>query len=65
MHFACAVCKRQTQNKTSVRYEVIAGIISLVNQRFSGRAGGEEGGGLGGESKKTNIQEKKMKDDRA
>lgn len=44
------VCVREAENKSSVRYEVIAGIISIVNQevRWRGGEGGcgkEEGGG--------------------
>lgn len=36
----CVVCVREAENK-SVRYEVIAGIISIINLRFSRGAGGE------------------------
>lgn len=49
----CAVCIREAENKSSVRYEVIAGIISIINQRFSRGAGREvekrEVGGVGGQ----------------
>lgn len=45
----CAVRIREAENKSSVRYEVIVGIISIINQRFSrgaeGRGGKEEGEG--------------------
>lgn len=52
------VCTHKAENKSSVRYEVIAGIISIINQRFSRGAGGEvgrrkvEGGGRADEEDK-------------
>ena len=52
-HLICSdvfgvVCVREAENKSSVRYEVIAGVISIVNQevRWRGRGGcGKEEGG--------------------
>lgn len=35
---ACVACIREVESKSSVRYEVIAGIISIINQRFGGGA---------------------------
>lgn len=45
--YVCVVCARKAENKSSVRYEVIGGIISIINQRLSrgaGGRGGKEGG---------------------
>lgn len=57
-HLICSdvfgvVCVREAENKSSVRYEVIAGIISIVNQevRWRGGEGGVEKRKAGGEER--------------
>ena len=57
------VCVREAENKSSVRYEVIAGIISIVNQEVQWRGSGGEGcgkeegrGGRGGRRKKKRMK---------
>lgn len=59
MYCACAVRIREAENKSSVRYEVIAGIISIINQRFSRGAGG---GGVGVEKRKVGEEGEKEED---
>lgn len=73
-HLICSdafgvVCVREAENKSSVRYEVIAGIISIVNQevRWRGGEGGVEkrkvGGGRRGRMKKRIKEEQERERD--
>ena len=60
------VCVREAENKSSVRYEVIAGIISIVNQEVQWRGSGGEGCGKeeGRGGKRGRIKKKRMKGER-
>lgn len=73
-HLICSdvfgvVCVREAENKSSVRYEVIAGIINIVNQevRWRGGEGGcgkeEGGGGRRGRMKKRIKEEQERERD--
>lgn len=46
----CVACICEVENKSSVKYEVIAQIISIINQRFVG--------GAAGDAKKKKVEEK-------
>lgn len=62
MRCACVVCIREAENKSSVRYEVIAGIIRIINQRLSRGAGGEvEKRKVGGEGGQRRKMKKRMR----